>query len=141
MKLKIINSVLSLVVLCSAPTLVNAESTIAGQLVANPVATVSAGKAQQKIGSQATSYLEGDVVSTEANSSAKISLISGLANIVIAPNTVMSVVDKAQLQLMYKLLVVMCMNMKRMESLLPMRMMVVLLTIVMVQAILLSIMV
>jgi len=95
MKLKVISSALSLVVLCSAP-IVNAESIVAGQLVANPVATVSTGEIKQKVGLQSISYIEGDTITTEADSNAKIALTSGLANVVIAPNTVMSVVDASE---------------------------------------------
>ena len=95
MKLKVLSSALSLVVLCSSP-IVNAESIVAGQLTANPVATISAGEIKQRVGLQATSYVEGDTISTGVDSNAKISLTSGLANVVIAPNTVMSVTDASE---------------------------------------------
>ena len=98
MKLKILSSAFSLVVLCSAP-IVNAESLIAGQLVANPSVTIIAGEIEHKVGAQTTSYIEGDKISTDANSNAKISLVSGLANIIVAPNTVMSVTDASQTDL------------------------------------------
>ena len=94
-KLKILSSALSLVVLCSVSTVVNAE-TVVGELVGNPAVIVSVGEAKQKVGLQATAYVEGDTISTGADSNAKIALTSGLANIVIAPNTVMSVVDASE---------------------------------------------
>ena len=93
-RLNIISSALALTVFCSGQA-VNAE-VVAGQLVANPSAIVSANGLNQKVGSQATSYMEGDVVSTNSDSSAKLTLSSGLANIVVAPNSAMSVKDASR---------------------------------------------
>ena len=92
MKLKVLCSAISLVVMSSAQT-VNAESIVAGQLIANPTAIVSADGVKQKVGSQATSYIEGDMISTDAQSSAKVSLSSGSATIVVAPSSKVSVKD------------------------------------------------
>ena len=95
MKLKVLSAALSLVVLCSSP-IANAGSQVAGQLIANPLAIVSSGAIEQKVGSQKVSYIEGDTILTKADSNAEISLTSGLANVVVAPNTVMSVTNASE---------------------------------------------
>jgi len=95
MKLKVLSSAISLVVMFSAQT-VSAESIVAGQLVANPTATISADGIKQNVGSQVTSYIEGDSISTNAQSSAKVSLSSGSAEVVVAPNSKMSVKDASE---------------------------------------------
>ena len=95
MKLKMLSSALSLIVLSTA-NIASANSLVVGQMVGNPVATVSTGSVKHRIGSQSAAYLEGDTITTEADSNAKVSLTSGLANIVIAPNTVMSVLDASE---------------------------------------------
>lgn len=93
-KLKVLSSVLSLAVLCSAP-IANAESKVVGQLVANPSAIINAGAAQQRVGSQATAYIQGDTITTGSDASATVSLSSGSAKLVVAPNTVMAVINAA----------------------------------------------
>jgi len=86
-KLKILSSALSLAVLCSA-SVANAESTVVGQLVASPSAVINAGSAQQVVGTQAMAYIEGDTITTGADANAAVSLTSGKASLVVAPNTV-----------------------------------------------------
>jgi len=87
-KSKVLSSALSLAILSSG-AVTNAGSSVVGQLVANPSAVV----AQQIVGSQAMAYIEGDAITTGLNSSATVTLSSGNAKVVIAPNTVMSVSD------------------------------------------------
>ena len=96
-KLKVLSGVLSVAVLCSA-SIVSAESAVVGQLVANPSAIINAGSAQQKVGSQATAYIQGDTITTGSGSSASVSLSSGVAKLVIAPNTVMAVTNASSTQ-------------------------------------------
>lgn len=91
MKSKLVSSALSLAILCSA-SVVNAE-TVVGQVVAKPSATINANVSPLQVGDSATAYIEGDSVTTNGDASAIINLTSGVARIVIAPHTVMSVVD------------------------------------------------
>jgi len=91
MKSKLVSSALSLAILCST-SIANAE-TVVGQLVAKPSAVINADAAPFEVGSETTAYIEGDSVTTGSEASATISLTSGMARIVVAPNTIMSVVD------------------------------------------------
>jgi len=94
-KTKLVSSVLSFAILCSAAS-VNAETVVVGQLTANPSAVIGAGVTSHTVKGNSIAYIEGDLVTTSSDSSAKINLTSGAAQVVVAPNTVMSVVDAEQ---------------------------------------------
>jgi len=97
---KLVNSAISLAVLCSASA-VSASAEVAGKIVANPTAVVSSGAIKHTVANSAVTYIEGDLVTTGSEASASINLSAGNAKITLAPNTAMSVVDaeKATLSL------------------------------------------
>jgi len=64
--------------------------------VANPTAVVSSGAIQHTVSDSSVAYVEGDSVTTGSDSSATVNLTSGKARVVVAPNTVMSVLDADQ---------------------------------------------
>jgi len=91
-KSKFFKNTLLLASLCSASSLVSAE-TVVGQIVASPKATINAEAIPQEIGGQFVSYVEGDSITTGSSAQASINLTSGVARVTLSPNTVMSVVD------------------------------------------------
>jgi len=79
--------------LVSAAGGASADSKVVGQVLANPSATINAESSAKRIGSSTVPYIQGDTITTAEKSTAAVTLTSGRASFVAAPNTTMKVVD------------------------------------------------
>ena len=70
-----------------------ADTQVVGQVSATPNAVVVANSVKNNVGASEVPYVQGDVVSTSADSTAKVRLSSGMASFVAAENTSMQVVN------------------------------------------------